>query len=53
MHYYNVYNYNENTTIISQGGASAGFVNFVKTKFFANAHCYVILPKIEIVENRY
>jgi type I restriction enzyme S subunit len=48
-----VYNYNENTTIISQGGASAGFVNFVKTKFFANAHCYVILPKIEIVENRY
>ena len=31
----NVYNYNENTTIISQGGASAGFVNFV------NANCKV------------
>lgn len=48
-----IYNYNENTTIISQGGASAGFVNFVTTKFYANAHCYVILPKIEIVENRF
>ena len=48
-----VYNYNENTIIISQGGASAGFVNYVTTKFYANAHCYVILPKIEIVENRF
>ena len=47
------YNYNENTIIISQGGASAGFVNFVTSKFYANAHCYVVLPKIEIVENRY
>lgn len=48
-----IYNYSENTTIISQGGASAGFVNFVTTKFYANAHCYVVLPKFEIVENRY
>lgn len=48
-----IYNYDEGTTIISQGGASAGFVNFVTTKFYANAHCYVILPKIEIVVNRY
>lgn len=48
-----VYNYNENKTIISQGGASAGFVNFVTTKFYANAHCYVILPNTKIVENRY
>ena len=47
------YNYNENTIIISQGGASAGFVNFINTKFYANAHCYVVLPKKEIVENRY
>ena len=49
----NNYNYNENTIIISQGGASAGFVNFVTTKFYANAHCYVVLPKIAIVKNRY
>ena len=48
-----VYNYNENTIIISQGGASAGFVNFITTKFYANAHCYVVLPKVEKVENRF
>ena len=47
------YNYCENTIIISQGGASAGFVNFVNSKFYANAHCYVVLPKKEIVKNRY
>jgi len=46
----NTYNYEENTIIISQGGASAGFVNFVTTKFYANAHCYVILPNTELVE---
>ena len=48
-----IYNYEENTIIISQGGASAGFVNFVTTKFYANAHCYVVLPKNEMVENRF
>ena len=47
------YNYDENTIIISQGGASAGFVNFVNSKFYANAHCYVVLPKKEMVNNRY
>jgi len=47
------YNYNENTIIISQGGASAGFVNFITSKFYANAHCYVVLPKTKIVQNRY
>ncbi|WP_278445692.1 restriction endonuclease subunit S [Stutzerimonas kunmingensis] len=47
------YNYTENTIIVSQGGASAGFVNFVTSKFYANAHCYVVLPKTEVVENRY
>jgi type I restriction enzyme S subunit len=47
------YNYEKDTIIISQGGASAGFVNFVTTKFYANAHCYVVLPNLSIVENRY
>jgi hypothetical protein len=47
------YNYSENKTIISQGGASAGFVNFITTKFYANAHCYVVLPNIDVVENKY
>ena len=49
----NNFNYDENTIIISQGGASAGFVNFVTTKFYANAHCYVVLPKESIVKSRY
>ena len=47
------FNVEENTIIISQGGASAGFVNFVTTKFWANAHCYYLLPDLELVDNRY
>ena len=47
------YNYSENKIIISQGGASAGFVNFITTKFYANAHCYVVLPNISKVDNKY
>lgn len=39
------FNYTGNKTIISQGGASAGFVNFVTKNFYANAHCYVILNR--------
>ncbi|MHB9781573.1 restriction endonuclease subunit S [Streptococcus sp. 10F2] len=49
----NDYNVEENTIIISQGGASAGFVNFVTTKFWANAHCYYLLPDLKLVDNRY
>ena len=47
------YNYSANKIIISQGGASAGFVNFVTTDFYANAHCYVVLPDETQVVNRY
>lgn len=47
------YNVDENTTIISQGGASAGFVNFITTKFWANAHCYFLLPDKKIINNKY
>jgi type I restriction enzyme S subunit len=50
--YTDTYNYNENTIIISQGGA-AGFVNFVTSKFYANAHCYVVLPNISVIDNRF
>ncbi len=51
--YTDIYNYNEDKIIVSQGGASAGYVNFVTSKFYANAHCYVVLPNSEVVENRY
>ena len=49
----NDYNVGANTIIVSQGGASAGFVNFVDTKFWANAHCYYILPDETRVNNRF
>ena len=48
----NKYNVDENTIIISQGGASAGYVNYVECKFWANAHCYYI-KKNKKVNNRY
>lgn len=51
--YTDIYNYDENKTIISQGGASAGFVNFITTKFYANAHCYVLIPDYKKVVNRF
>lgn len=51
--YTNSYNYSANTIIISQGGASAGYVNFITKKFYANAHCYVILPHKSILDNRF
>ena len=49
----NDYNVEANTIIVSQGGASAGFVNFVDTKFWANAHCYYILTDETRVNNRF
>lgn len=49
----NDYNVEANTIIVSQGGASSGFVNFVDTKFWANAHCYYILPDETRVNNRF
>ncbi len=47
------FNVDENTTIISQGGASAGFVQFIDRKFWANAHCYYLKPNLEIFNNKY
>ena len=35
-------NENANTITISQGGESAGFVNWINVNFWAGAHCYVI-----------
>lgn len=51
--YWNKYNFDENKIAISQGGASAGFVNFVTTKFWAGAHCYVVVPNEGKIDNRY
>ena len=51
--FYHEHNTEEGSIAISQGGASAGYVNFVTTKFWAGAHCFVIKPKSSEVENRY
>ena len=51
--YYHLSNTEEDTIAISQGGASAGYVNFIHTKFWAGAHCFVIKPITECIENKY
>lgn len=43
--YTNQYNTEAKTITISQGGASAGYVNWVNSKFWAGAHCYIVTPK--------
>ena len=50
--YIEQYNQEESTITISQGGASAGYVNWIETKFWAGAHCYVIKPMDKVL-NRY
>ncbi len=52
--YIEQFNENEYTITISQGGASAGYVNWLGTKFWAGAHCYIIKPlNEEKLLNRY
>ncbi len=36
------YNTEANTIIISEGGNSCGFVNYINTPFWAGGHCYVL-----------
>ena len=45
-----VFNNQENTITVSQGGASSGFVNFIKTKFWLGAHAFSVLPSSEIIK---
>lgn len=40
--FWNEFNANANRITISQGGASAGYVNFMTTPFWAGTHCYII-----------
>ena len=51
--YTNNYNEEENTITISQGGASAGFVNWNSKKIWIGAHCYAIHPKDRDIDNRF
>ena len=44
--YTDKFNENACTITISQGGESAGFVNWIGVSFWAGAHCYVVeIPK--------
>ena len=40
--YTDKWNTYENTIIISEGGNSCGYVNFVNTKFWCGGHCYAL-----------
>lgn len=40
--YFSQYNTNANSVIISEGGNSCGYVNYMKTHFWAGGHCYVL-----------
>lgn len=45
--YYDKYNTDENTVIVSEGGASCGYVNYVTEKFWCGCHCYKLInPKV-------
>ena len=46
--YVEVFNEEEDTITISQGGASAGYVNFIKTRFWLGAHCYAVKPTKQV-----
>ena len=47
-----VFNEDSDAITISQGGASAGYVNFLRSKFWLGAHCYVVKPN-NVVMNRF
>ena len=40
--YTNKFNREKDTIIISEGGNSCGYVNFIRTKFWCGGHCYSI-----------
>lgn len=43
--YTNKYNSVENTITMSEGGASCGYLNFIRTKFWSGGHCYTFKLK--------
>lgn len=49
--YINAFNSEENTITVSQGGASAGFVNFIEEKFWLGAHAFSVVPNNDIIKS--
>ena len=50
--YSNEYNERADSITISQGGESAGFVNWINSNFWAGAHCYVV-ECFDVADKRY
>ena len=48
--YTDKWNTNENTIIISEGGNSCGYINFVTTKFWCGGHCHASLDLKETIK---
>lgn len=51
--YIESFNEVQDTITISQGGASAGYVAWQDSPFWAGAHCYVVRPKSNNLINRF
>ena len=51
--YWDEYNFEAGLITISQGGASAGYVNFIETPFWAGAHCYVVKSAKEYMDYKF
>ena len=51
--YWHEYSHDADMIVISQGGASAGYVNWLDTRFFAGAHAFVINAKEKYILKRY
>lgn len=47
------WNTHENTIIISEGGNSCGYVNFITTKFWCGGHCYALLNLSHSVDRNF
>ena len=50
--YHHKYNRNENTITIAQYG-TAGYVNWISEKFWANDVCYCLFPNEKILNNKF
>jgi len=51
--YTNRWNTKKNTTTISEGGNSCGFVNFIKVNFWSGGHCYSLLHPLMSINKYY
>ena len=51
--YFHMFNANENTISISEGGNSCGYIQFNKNKFWCGGHCYSLINIKEQVNNKY